>query len=169
MFRLVLERPDAQKEVDEVIETASGDLKRPILINGRKLTLQEQQQRVEQLVKDPKALRKSLKDKNQDAARSQQLLKMLPDAFIFSYGKRRGDLVQLKCTPNPHFRPPNREGAVFHAMAGSLWVDSKQLRIAEISGHLLHKVKFGGGLLGHLDEGGEFDVKQAEVASVIGN
>jgi hypothetical protein len=29
---------------------------------------------------------------------------------------------------------------------------------------LIHEVKFGGGVLGHLDPGGDFDVKQAEVA-----
>ena len=36
--------------------------------------------------------------------------------------------------------------------------------MAEITGHLIHEVKFGGGLLGHLDPGGDFDVKQTEVA-----
>ena len=48
-------------------------------------------------------------------------------------------------------------------MEGSLWVDEKQNRLAEISGRLIEKVKFGGGLLGHLDEGGTFDVRQQEV------
>ena len=33
-----------------------------------------------------------------------------------------------------------------------------------LSGHLTHDVKFGGGLLGHLDRGGWFEVRQAEVA-----
>lgn len=90
---------------------------------------------------------------------------MLPDAFTFKFGVRRGELVQLKFSPNPDFKPPNREAEVFHAMRGSLWVDSKKLRVAEISGHLMDEVKFGGGVLGHLDSGGTFDVKQAEVSS----
>ena len=33
-----------------------------------------------------------------------------------------------------------------------------------IRGHLNREVKFGGGLLGHLDPGGRFDVQQTEVA-----
>jgi hypothetical protein len=70
----------------------------------------------------------------------------------------------LKFTPNPKFKPPNREAEVFHAMQGDLWVDSKQLRLEEISGRLMREVKFGGGFLGHLDKGGQFDVKQAQVA-----
>lgn len=49
-------------------------------------------------------------------------------------------------------------------MEGSVWVNSKEARVEEITGHLIHEVKFGGGLLGHLNKGGTFDVKQAEVA-----
>ena len=48
-------------------------------------------------------------------------------------------------------------------MEGVLWVNGKQKRLTEISGHLTHPVKFGGGLLGHLDAGGHFYVKQEEV------
>ncbi|HET6181241.1 MAG TPA: hypothetical protein VFE61_30265 [Candidatus Sulfotelmatobacter sp.] len=65
--------------------------------------------------------------------------------------------------PNPHFRPPSHEAAVFHATEGVLWVNAKQLRLAEISGHLTRPVKFAGGVLGHLDAGGQFYVKQEEV------
>jgi hypothetical protein len=49
-------------------------------------------------------------------------------------------------------------------MAGDVWVDERQNRLAEISGHLTQGVKFGGGLLGHLDKGGTFEVKQQEVS-----
>jgi hypothetical protein len=49
-------------------------------------------------------------------------------------------------------------------MSGSMWFDSKQSRLREISGRLGQEVKFGEGVLGHLDPGGTFDVKQSEVA-----
>jgi hypothetical protein len=49
-------------------------------------------------------------------------------------------------------------------MEGEMTVDVKQERLAAISGHLVEDVKFGGGLLGHLDKGGHFEVRQAEVA-----
>ena len=48
-------------------------------------------------------------------------------------------------------------------MEGVLWLDANKKRLAEISGHLTHEVKFGGGLLGHLDPGGTFHVTQQEV------
>jgi hypothetical protein len=166
-FRLEIQKPNGQNEVDQVVETKDGDLKRPLLINGRELTAEQQQKserQTDQQVRNPSALRKSLNDKNQDAARSQRLLKMLPNAFHFKYGERRGDLMQLNFSPNPKFHPPTHEAEVFHAMEGSVWVNSKEARIEEITGHLVHEVKFGGGLLGHLNKGGTFDVKQAEVA-----
>ena len=48
-------------------------------------------------------------------------------------------------------------------MEGVLWVNGRQKRLVEISGHLTRPVKFGGGLLGHLDAAGHFYVKQEEV------
>jgi len=72
-------------------------------------------------------------------------------------------LVELKFKPNPHFPPSSHEAAVVHAMEGVLWVNGRQKRLVEISGHLTRPVKFGGGLLGHLDAGGHFYVKQEEV------
>jgi hypothetical protein len=164
LLRLKTYKPGGAKQADEVVETKAGDLKRPLLIDGRPVSTSEANRKLEQLAHNNDELQKSLKDKNDDAARSQQLLKMLPDAFTFKYGKRRGELVQLIFTPNPRFKPPSHEAEVFHAMEGSVWVDSKQSRVEEIAGHLTHEVKFAGGLLGHLDPGGTFDVKQAEVA-----
>ena len=49
-------------------------------------------------------------------------------------------------------------------MRGELTVDTKQERLVAINGHLIEDVKFGGGLLGHLDKGGKFEVRQTEVA-----
>lgn len=167
MFRLETAKNNAQSEVDEVVETAQGDLKFPISINGHELTPKQRldsEKQLQQRVQHPEALRKTRKDQDQDAARSQRLLKMLPDAFIFSYGERRGNLVQLTFRPNPSFRPAGHEEQVFHAMKGDVWVDDKQNRLAEISGQLMDEVRFGGGLLGHLDKGGTFDVKQEPVA-----
>ncbi len=167
MFRLDTKKKNSSEEVDEVVETKQGDLTYPISINGRGLSPQEQQRaqrKLQELAKNPGELQKSLKDKDDDEAHSQRMLKLLPQAFVFQYGERRGDLVELKFTPNPHFKPPNREATVFHAMEGSLWVDSKQARVAQITGRLMQEVKFGGGLFGHLDKGGQFDVKQEEVS-----
>jgi hypothetical protein len=88
---------------------------------------------------------------------------MLPDAFVFNYAGGDDILVRLSFRPNPNFQPPSLEARVFHDMEGEMWVDCKQERLAAFNGHLTQDVKFGLGLLGHLDKGGHFEVRQAEV------
>ena len=44
-----------------------------------------------------------------------------------------------------------------------LWVDCKQERLTAFNGQLKQDVNFGFGLLGHLDKGGHFEVRHAEV------
>jgi hypothetical protein len=75
----------------------------------------------------------SKRETDEDQARSQRLLKMLPDALVFEYGEQRGDLVELEFKPNSHFRPPSHEAALVHAMEGVLWVNGRQKRLVEIS------------------------------------
>jgi hypothetical protein len=165
-FRLETEKLQ-RKEAYEVVETKDGDLKRPILINGRSLTAKQEQdadERIQRQVSDSTALHKSKKEENHDEAQSRDMLKTLPEALIFRFGEQRGDAVELHFTPNSHFRPATREARVFQGMEGEMLVNSKQGRLMEITGHLTHEVKFGGGLLGHLDAGGRFEVKQTEVA-----
>lgn len=163
LFILQTYKPGGARETDEVVETKDGDLKRQLLINGHPVSKAEADRKLEQVAQDSVALQKSGKEKNEDTARSQELLKILPDAFTFKFAARRGSLIVLKFSPNPAFKPPNHEAEVFHAMQGSLLLD-KQSRLEAISGYLVREVKFGGGLLGHLDPGGTFQVKQAMVA-----
>jgi len=168
MYRLESQKPNGSKQVDQVVETVEGSLRRPILIDGHEPSPQQQQQADQgnrKLAQDPTALRKSRKQSREDQERTQKMLKTLPDAFLFSYAEQQGDLVKLNFVPNPKYEPPTMEAQVFRALEGYIWVNGKQARLAEIAGHLTRKVKFGGGFLGHLDSGGTFDVKESEVAA----
>jgi hypothetical protein len=98
-----------------------------------------------------------------EESRKKQVREIIQTKEFFSYADQ-GDLIKLNFRPNPNFHPLSREDRVFHAMEGEMWIDHKQERLAEITGHLVQDVKFGGGVLGHLDKGGQFEVKQAEVA-----
>src|ERR1043165_290303 len=87
-FHLQTQKPNGQKELDEVIETRDVDLKLPIRINGRELTRKRKQdleKRIQQLVRNPEPLRKARSQEDEDTSRSQRLLEMLPDAFQFNY------------------------------------------------------------------------------------
>lgn len=150
----------------DVIQTKEGSLARTLLINGRPLTSDQRskdEQRMKKLVDDSDERAKRDRRERQDDEKTRELLKAIPDAFIFTYDGADGDLTRLTFVPNPHYSPPNRELAVYHGMVGSLWVDRTALRLAGIEGRLTTDVKFGLGLLGHLDKGGTFKVIQKNV------
>src|ERR1017187_9495200 len=165
MYRLEKEQY-GKKRVEEIVETKEGSLSRLLSINDRPLTAKQQleeDQRVRDLMTSRSAQQKLRRALDAETLQGRRLFKMLPDAFVFSYAGGEGNLVKLSFRPNPSFNPPSLEARVFHDMEGEMWVDCKQERLAGFDGHLTQTVKFGFGLLGHLDKGGHFEVRQAEV------
>ena len=166
MYRL--EKKDAgKKQVQEIVETRDGSLSRLLSTDGRPLDTKQQQkenQRMQRLVSNPGEQRKLQQASSKKAEQGERLFKILPDVFVFGYAGCERDPIKLSFRPNPNFRPPSIEARVFQNMEGEMTVDSKQERLAAINGHLMEDVKFGGGLLGHLDKGGKFEVSQTEVA-----
>jgi len=165
MYRLEKEQY-GKKQVEEILETKEGSLSRLLSINDRPLTAQQQEEedkRMQELMTSRSAKRKLQRTLDADTLQGRRLFQMLPDAFVFNYEGGDGSLVKLSFRPNPNFRPPSLEARVFHDMEGEMWIDCKQERLAAFNGHLTQNVKFGLGLLGHLDKGGHFEVRQAEV------
>jgi hypothetical protein len=165
MYRLEKEQY-GKKLVEEIIETKNGSLSRLLSINDRTPTAKQQLEedhRVQELMTSRSAQQKLRRTLDAETQQGRRLFMMLPVAFVFSYAGAEGNLVKLSFRPNPSFHPPSLEARVFHDMEGEMWVDCKQERLAEFDGHLTQTVKFGFGLLGHLDKGGHFEVTQAEV------
>jgi hypothetical protein len=169
MFRL-LQTQSGAKKTQEVVETPHGWVRRLLAVNGKPLTSQERakdEAHLHKLLTDPGEQRKNQEATRNDVHQAQELLKTLPNAFLYNYAGRSGEVVKLNFRPNPRFHPQSRKAAVFHDMVGSLWLNLKQQRLAGIQGRLNQEVKFAGGLLGHLDKGGTFDVKQTQIAPGI--
>jgi hypothetical protein len=166
MYRLEKEE-SGNKQVQEILETNNGSLSRLVSIDGHPLNAKQQEkenQRMQRLVSHPDEQRKLQQASKKKAEQGARLFNILPDVFVFGYASRQGDLVTLTFRPNPNFQPPSLEARVLHGMQGEMTVDTKQDRLAALNGHLMEDVTFGGGLLGHLDKGGKFEVRQAEVA-----
>jgi hypothetical protein len=165
MYRLEREQY-GKKQVQEIIETKEGSLSSLLSIDDRPLTAKrqaEEDQRVRELMTSRSAKRKLKRELEADTLRGRGLFKMLPDAFVFNYAGGDGNLIKLSFRPNPNFHPPSLEARVFHDLEGELWVHRKEERLAALNGRLTQDVKFGLGLLGHLDKGGHFEIRQAEV------
>lgn len=164
---LLVKEVEGKQETREVVETKSGSLDRLIAIAGRPLSAGQQQDETERILRlshNPEEQRKLEETRKKDAEQCDALFKMVPDAFLFEYAGQSGNIVKLVFKPNPAFRPASREGKVLHEMAGEMWVEAKQMRLVSINGQLINEVKFAGGLLGHLEKGGQFAVTRTEVA-----
>jgi hypothetical protein len=166
MYRLQKQDGD-NASVNEVIETKDCDIHLLLSLNGEPLTPDQRLKENERLVKlanDPEEQRKKKHEQQEDDRKAVEMFKMLPEAFLYHYRGNQGSLVELAFQPNPNFHPATREAQVFHGMEGSMWVDAEKKRLQEFDGHLVQDVVFFGGLLGHLEKGGSFTVKRAELA-----
>jgi len=158
---------DGTNTVSIVVETGNGSVKRMISRNGQPLNEAEarvEDERVQRFIHDPAQLAKQRKDGAQDGKNAEELLRMLPDAFIWTLQSEDAQKITLHFQPNPGFSPPDMQGRVLGRMAGELVVNKEQNRIETISGKLTQDVTIGWGLLGRLHEGGTFRVERREVA-----
>jgi hypothetical protein len=165
MYRL--HREDDKGSIDrEVVETTEGNLSKTLLFNGQPLNTEQREkdkQRMHELVNDPEARIRREKREKDDAEKARQLLKGIPDAFLFTYDGMEDEMIRVAYRPNPHYDPPSREMTVYHAMTGTLLVHPSLKRLVRLEGRLFEDVNFGWGLLGHLDKGGSFKVVQKDV------
>ena len=153
--------------VKQIFETKDGDVARLIEKDGKPLPPEEDQaeiDRLNNLLAHPEVQEHRHKKEQEDSARGDEMVRMLPDAFLFTFDGMvegpNGPCYRLKFQPNPAFTPPDREGEVYHGMVGELWVDQAQLRLVKIDAHLISDVNFGWGVLGRLYKGGSILVRE---------
>ncbi len=166
-WRYRVDQRDGTNTISIVVETAHGSVKRLISRNGQPLSEAEartEDQRVQSFIHDPAQLAKQKKDGMQDGKNAEELLRMLPEAFLWKVQSEDAEKMTLHFEPNPNFSPPDMQGRVLGLMAGELVVDKGQNRIETISGKLTQDVMIGWGLLGRLHEGGTFRVERRQVA-----
>lgn len=165
-FRKVDDKP-GRSEAWDVVETKNGQIERLVAVDGHPLTRQEReadQARLRKFVHSATEEATKKKSAGADSNKEQKLLSMLPNALVYQYAGKDGDLTKLTFKPNPRFHASTHEAEVFHHMTGELVIDGKRMRLAQLQGRLVSRVNFGYGVLGHLNKGGTFDVKQTLVA-----
>jgi hypothetical protein len=166
-WRYHIHREDEKGSQDrDVIDTKEGQLARTVLINGQPLTAEQRaadEARMKKLVEDPSERAKRDKRAKEDEDKGIQMFKAIPDAFIFKYEGAENGEVRLSFFPNPHYNAPTRELQVFRSLSGVIWIDRAALRMSRLDGSLFEDVTFGWGLLGRLNKGGTFSVRQSRV------
>jgi hypothetical protein len=166
-WRYRIHREDDKGTQDrDVIDTKEGQIARTLFINGQPLTTEQRsadEARMKKLVEDSSERAKRDKRAKDDEDKLTQMVKAIPDAFIFKYDGAENGLIRVTFFPNPHYSAPNRELQVFRSLSGKMWVDRSGRRLARMDGSLFEDVTFGWGLLGRLNKGGTFTVTQTRV------
>ena len=150
-----------------VAEARSVSLERVVERDGQPLPEYQQRQEMSSFINDPGAQNKKRKSGQHDDEQAAELLRILPDAFIWNIEAEKGSETLMHFRPDPEFHPPDLEARVFAAMEGEMALDRQQHRIATLKGHLIHDVKIGYGLLGELKAGGTFDVERRELTPTV--
>lgn len=143
-----------------VAETSHGNVMRVEEQNGLKVPEAQQRRSMDSFVQNADQIAKQRNNNQHDDKQATEMLKLLPQAFLWTNtGEKDGSYV-LHFKPNPQFDPPDWESRVFAAMEGDMMVDTSEHRIVSLKGRMIRDVKFLGGLLGSLKAGGTFDVER---------
>jgi len=159
----------------EIVETRDGDVARLVAINDQPLSFaaeQQEQARLDALLSNPGIQQHRKRSEENDTERALKVLRVLPTAFLYQFAgtgtastgaAASGTVVKFSFKPNPQFNPPDLETGVLTAMAGEIWIDPVQLRVARLEAHLQKDVDFGWGILVRLNKGGWIVIEQADV------
>lgn len=148
------------------VETRQGSLRRMIQLNGQPLSpsaTEAEADRIDHYLNDSSAQAKALKNGAHDDAQAAEMLKMLPEAFIWSIVSQTPELITLSFKPDPRFSPPDMEARVMGIMGGEMVIARNGNRIRTLHGALTEDVLFGFGIFAKLYKGGTFDVERREI------
>jgi hypothetical protein len=162
-----IERQEGSQTLTEVqVETNDGPLQRLLAIDGRPIDpsrQQEEDMRIDRLLHNPGEQLKVKRAHDEDERKLESLMRLMPEAFLYDYDGREANLVRIRFHPNPSYSPSTYEGRVVHSLAGTILINSRENRLASLSGQLVNPVEFGYGLLGRIESGGTVKIGRVEV------
>jgi hypothetical protein len=104
----------------------------------------------------PEVFKQQEAARGEDEQHARQMVALLPRAFLFDTPQQEGEYVRVHYRPNPGYSPNGLEERVLHAMAGSVLIDSRMVRVRELDGRMPQDVSIGFGLLATIKAGSNF-------------
>ena len=150
-----------------VVETADGSLTRLISEDGKPLSgsrQSEEDKRIAYMTSHPSDFRRVMQRRQQDEARMPELLREVPNIFLFRTINSEGAYTRVAFQPNPSFHESSYQDHVVHAMSGVMLIHAPDMRLCELDARLEHRVEFGYGILGELSDKTHFFLEREEVS-----
>jgi hypothetical protein len=153
--------------LEQVVETVDGPVRHLLAEDGHPPTpaqIKEEDDPHKELLKNPAARRAVQKQWDDDDRTMEELLRIIPEAFVFEDQGKEGESERVAFHPNPGFKPKTYEQRIVHALDGIVFIDLHDKRIARLSGSLGSRVEFGYGLMGHIEQGGTTEITRVQLS-----
>ena len=152
---------------EQVIETVDAPVRHLLAVDGYPPTsvqMKEENDRHQELLNNASRRHAIQKQQDNDDKKMEELLRIIPEAFVFEDQGKEGQSERIAFHPNPGFKPKTYEQRILHALDGIVFIDLHDKRIARLSGSLGIRVKFGYGLIGHVEQGGTTDITRVHLS-----
>ncbi len=159
-------RTGGHRWTEKVVETTDGPLHRLLAIDGKPLDPAQSKaeaDRIAEIVRHPDEFRRLGGAHKNDEVHAQQLLELLPRAFVITPAGEADGCAQFAFHANPKFQPSSYEERVAAAMSGTVSLRQPMNRLCTLKARIDHPVEFGFGFLGRIDAGGNFSLDRRPV------
>jgi hypothetical protein len=161
-------RTNGQLWDELVVETSDGSMQRLISEDGKPLSGSQkiaEDRRIAYLANHPGEFRRKTQRRKEDEARMPELLREIPNIFVFNSLGSEGGYIRIAFQPDPLFHEQSYQDRVVHAMAGVLIIHTPDMRLSALDAHLSHKVEIGFGILGVLRDKTTLSLAREEVST----
>lgn len=147
-----------------------NEMDRKVEVDGKPLSVAEQQKEDERLQKEAARYDKEAADpkkKNDDDVGISDFLRV--SRFTNPRWERfRGqDVVVFDFSPSPEYKPKTTVEKFIHDFVGTIWVDPQAQDIARLEARMDNSLKVGGGVLASLHKGSAFEFEQSRVNNEV--
>jgi hypothetical protein len=156
--------------LEQVIETVDTPVTHLLAVDGHAPTaaqLQEEDDRHRRLLRNLAGQSALKKDHDEDSKKMEEMLRIIPEAFVFQDLEKQRGLEKIAFHPNPDFKPKTYEQRILHTLVGTAFIDLHDKQIARISASLAERVEFGLGLLGRVDKGGSMNITRTRLSAGV--
>jgi hypothetical protein len=153
--------------MERVVEVDEGKVARLLKVDGVPLSTEAaaaEQRRLTNLANDPEAFRRLNASAQSDEKHLIGLLGALPSQFVMTPAGTVNGCTQFSFKPNPAYQPASMEEKVLHAMEGTVTIKEPEDRLCELQSRIASPVSFGFGLLGRVNQGGNFQLQRRQVS-----
>jgi hypothetical protein len=144
---------------EQVVETARGKVRLLLAEDGKPVSperMAAEKTKLADIAAHPDMFQRREQAMKNDEEHAEQMLELLPKAFLFDGPRLEGADLKILYRPDPAYQPKTLEEKVLHAMSGWVLVDEKTMELHRIEGKTPVDVRLGYGILGTIHAGSSF-------------